>query len=353
VDGLIHPRDLDAWDRWTFARQPFTRRLKASLEGARALARADRRAGEVVVTRGGPVARLVVLLEASTPTQVGALLAPLHDLVSLDEVVVVSPEPVLDLLPPWAWAESRSLGHESLPELVRGAGAVLSTGHNLPLGRLAHGAVADPARFVTVQHGLLTPHAPPLAEGTTLLAWSDADAVFWSSGRDDVRHVAVGSQLLWDAGTGPRPDVAATDPPVFLGQAHGTELPTALFVRAAEEVCRTPGAVYRPHPSERDRRSRALHARWEAEGIRIDRSGTPLRELAAPVVSVFSTGVAEAAAAGLPAWVHCPDAPPWLEAFWDRYDLARWGGPPTASPERPELEPSRAVAEVVRGMMAA
>ena len=133
----------------------------------------------------------------------------------------------------------------------------------------------------------------------------------------------------------------------------GPSCPTALLVRAAEEVCRTPGAVYRPHPSERDRRSRALHARWEAEGIRIDRSGTPLRELAAPVVSVFSTGVVEAAAAGLPAWVHCPDAPPWLEAFWERYDLARWGGPPTASPERPDVEPSRAVAEVVRGMMAA
>ena len=56
-------------------------------------------------------------------------------------------------------------------------------------------------------------------------------------------------------------------------------------------------------PRERDRRSVATHARWEAEGITIDRSGIPLRELGAPVVSVFSTGVLEAAAAGLPAWV--------------------------------------------------
>ncbi len=102
-----------------------------------------------------------------------------------------------------------------------------------------------------------------------------------------------------------------------------------------------------------DRRSVATHARWEASGIDIDRSGIPLRELGAPVVSVFSTGVLEAAAAGLPAWVTLADPPPWLREFWERYGLAPWGGAPTASPERPEVEPSRGVAEVVREMMAA
>jgi hypothetical protein len=96
----------------------------------------------------------------------------------------------------------------------------------------------------------------------------------------------------------------------------------------------------------------ATHARWEASGIAIDRSGLPLRDLGAPVVSVFSTGVLEAAAAGLPAWVTAPQPPPWLREFWDRYTLSPWGGPPTASPERPEVEPSRGVAEVVREMMA-
>ncbi len=96
----------------------------------------------------------------------------------------------------------------------------------------------------------------------------------------------------------------------------------------------------------------ATHARWEKAGIAIDRSGVPLRELGAPVVSVFSTGVLEAAAAGLPAWVTLADPPSWLQEFWDRYGLAPWGGPPTAPPERREVEPSRAVAEVVRGMMA-
>ena len=84
----------------------------------------------------------------------------------------------------------------------------------------------------------------------------------------------------------------------------------------------------------------------------IDRSGLALRELRAPVVSVFSTGVLEAATVGLPAWVHLPDPPPWVVEFWGRYGLSPWGGAPTAPPARPEMEPSRAVARVVREMMA-
>ena len=126
-----------------------------------------------------------------------------------------------------------------------------------------------------------------------------------------------------------------------------------MLVEAAETFCRDHHATYRPHPSERDRKSVATHARWEASGITIDRSGIPLRELGAPVVSVFSTGVLEAAAAGLPAWVTLADPP----------DLAgRVLGPlrpraagvarPRHRPERPEVEPSRGVAEVVREMMA-
>ena len=97
----------------------------------------------------------------------------------------------------------------------------------------------------------------------------------------------------------------------------------------------------------------ATHARWEAAGITIDRSGIPLRELGAPVVSVFSTGVLEAAAAGLPAWVHAR-RPAGLAArvlgalrprAVGRPAHARHpNGPPSSRPAR--------VAEVVRGMMA-
>ena len=54
------------------------------------------------------------------------------------------------------------------------------------------------------------------------------------------------------------------------------------------------------------------HKLWEKEGIRIDRSGTPLNEVPNPVVSIFSTGVLEAAIRGIPAWVYHPAPPAWL-----------------------------------------
>ncbi|PKW27083.1 hypothetical protein [Phycicoccus duodecadis] len=351
MDGLTHPRDLEAWHRWQQEQQPLGRRVRRITSVLADIARPSGRPGETTVTRAGPgPARLLVCLESRSHTSTTVLLRPLEHL-PLDGVVVVSPEPVRDLLPPWVWRESTGLVHEDVPRLAAEAAVVLSTGHYLGLGRAAHDAVTDPARFVTVQHGLTTPHAPPLAEGTTLLAWSAADADFWRSSRDDVTSHVTGSQLLWDAARQGATVVEGASP-VFLGQLHGVELDHATMVAAAEGFCRETGATYRPHPSEVDRRSRAVHARFEAEGIRLDRSGTPLRELGAPVVGVFSTGVLEAAAAGLPAYVHCPDAPAWVHEFWRRYGLLPWGGPPTPSPERPAVEPARAVARVVQGMMA-
>lgn len=353
MDGLTHPSDLEAWHRWQHASQPFTRRAKRLALVLRDIASPDNHAGNAVLTRGGPRPRLLVCLEARTPTAVRALLGPLHHL-DPEDVAVLSPVPVEDLLPQGAWSESTGYAPELVSEVMDdGATLVLSTGHYLPLGRLAHDRLTTPARFVTVQHGLLTPHAPPLAPGTSLLAWSEPDAEFWRSGRDDVQTLVVGSQLLWDAARAPR---AVTDPdarPVFLGQLHGAELPRELLARAAEGFCRAEHAAYRPHPSERDRRSVATHRRWEQAGITIDRSGMPLRELGAPVVSVFSTGVLEAAAAGLPAWVHCPDAPAWLQAFWARYGLAPWGGPPTSAPVLPPVQPSHTIARLLEGMMSA
>ncbi len=54
--------------------------------------------------------------------------------------------------------------------------------------------------FFVAQHGALTPFAPPLPRAAHLLAWSEADADFWTAGRQDVQVTAVGSQLLWVAG---------------------------------------------------------------------------------------------------------------------------------------------------------
>ncbi len=350
MDGLTHPEDLKAWHRWQDRSQPVGRRAQRMLGVLRDIARPDGHAGNAVLTRGGPEPRVLVCLESRSPSSVRALLEPVRHLDPAD-VAVVAPSGVTDLLPEGPWTESTGYAPDLVARAVAGGALALSTGHYLPLGALAHRAT-EPGRFLTVQHGLLTPHAPPLGAGTILLAWSEADAAFWRSGRDDVGSVVVGSQLLWEAAEPPRATTAPDAPPVFLGQLHGAELPRDTLEKAAEAFCRTENATYRPHPSEHDRGSVSTHARWESSGIVIDRSGIPLRELAAPVVSVFSTGVLEAAAAGLPAWVTLADPPSWLQEFWDRYTLTPWGGPPTASPERPEVEPSRGVAEVVRGMMA-
>ncbi|GAA4408231.1 hypothetical protein GCM10023168_25280 [Fodinibacter luteus] len=354
MDGLTHPRDLEAWHRWQHASQPLGRRVERVVGVLRDIARPGARAGQVVVTRGGPEPRVLVCLESRTPASEAALLAPLRD-VHPEDVVVVSPERVRDVLPSWTWAESTTLASDALPGLAEQARVVLSAGHHLPLGHIARSAVGgrdtgDDRRFVTVQHGLLTPHAPPLAEGTTLLAWSEADAGYWRSGRDDVHTTVVGAQLLWDAGRPPTAVRAPQVPPVFLGQLNATELPREALADAAESFCRAEHATYRPHPGELDRGSVAVHERLEAAGVPVDRSGAPLRDLGAPVVSVFSAGVLEAAAAGLPAWVTFADPPPWLSALWARYAMAPWGGPPTAAPHRPATEPARAVAAVVQEM---
>ena len=262
MDGLTHPRDLEAWHRWQYSRQPVGHRLRRMAGVLRDIARPDRHAGDVVLTRGGPEPRVVVCLESRSPSSVLALLAPLRYLDPAD-VAVVSPTGVGDLLPQGAWTETTGFAPDVVAGAARGGSVVLSTGHSLPLGELAHRS-AEPGRFLTVQHGLMTPHAPPLASGTILLAWSDADATFWRSGRDDVGSVQVGSQLLWDAA---EPPLATPDPdaaPVFLGQLHRTELPREVLAKAAEGFCRAHGATYRPHPFERDRASLATHARWEA-----------------------------------------------------------------------------------------
>jgi hypothetical protein len=83
-------------------------------------------------------------------------------------------------------------------------------------------------------------------------------------------------------------------------------------------------------------------------GVAIDQTATPLSATSNPVVSVFSTGVLEAAARGLPAWVDFPRPPAWLEEFWERYDMRAYGGDPTPAPPHPATEPARAVADVLR-----
>ena len=86
-------------------------------------------------------------------------------------------------------------------------------------------------------------------------------------------------------------------------------------------------------------------------GIEVDRSGVPLFQTHSPVVSAFSTGVLEAAARGVPAWVSYPAPPAWLGEFWERYRMRPWGGPPTPIADVPATEPGRAVADWLKGRL--
>ena len=160
----------------------------------------------------------------------------------------------------------------------------------------------------------------------------------------------MGSQLLYLAAqkaAGVEAQKQNDLEPIFLGQMHGAELPRASFAYASHSFLKKFGGVYRPHPSEKDKLSVLTHQLWEKEGIRIDRSGTPLNEVPNPVVSIFSTGVLEAAIRGIPAWVYHPAPPAWLVEFWDRYGMNQWGQEPTPAPVQPEKEPAQRIAELM------
>lgn len=339
--GLRFPNDLEAWAKWQQSRTPWR-----SLRG--------RFAGEpqarLNLAINGDSPQVLVAVDAVKGSLLASLIRPLEFLTGTS-VAVVSTHDLRDYLPGETWSVASHTGYE-LPEILTGIKATLASGHYLPVGAVAHEWSRQlDAAFMVVQDGLITPHAPPLPEHCHLLAFSEMDSDFWSSGRHDVTAQVVGSQLFWDAKHRPSAELDPDAPPVFLGQLHGAELPRSGFARAATQFCTATGAMYRPHPSETDRLSRLQHALWERRGIKLDRSGIPLAELDAPIASVFSTGVLEAAARGIPAWVTYPSPPAWLEEFWERYGMSRWGSEPTPAPARPDVEPARAIAETINHQM--
>lgn len=353
--GLIHADDLPAWRRWQESRHRLRQVRHAVRPGP------GPQPESFVLTTYDREPRLLVALDSSSPTSHASLVEPLAHLGL--PIAVLSPGPAPDL---GRQALTQQDVGTDLPVSLRGVGAVISLGHYLPRGELAHHwARTLRAQSVVVQHGALTPYAPPLPPDAHLLAWSDADADFWRSGRTDVEHEAVGSQLLWNAGlvtgaSAPSSTSGGGEAPsstggggsadtrlTYLGQMHAAELSRARLVRAAAAHCRAHDAVYRPHPSERDRLSRLAHDGFRRLGITVDGS-TPLARLAGPVVSVFSTGVIEAAAQGRDAWVDFPRPPAWLAEFWERYGMHRSGSTPTPAPPRPAVEPARRVAEVLQ-----
>lgn len=332
--GLMHPTDLAAWHRWQQSRH----RVRQVRDAVRTRAAPE----ELVLTTYDAEPRLLVALDSSSATSLAAIVEPL---VRLDlPVAVLSPGPAPDLV--GRHPVTRQHVGAEMPDTIRGVGAVVSIGHHLPRGERAHQwARALGAPSIVVQHGALTPYAPPLPPQTRLLAWTDADAAFWGTGRTDVEHEVVGSQLLWRA-SDLHPGADADPRLTYLGQMHAAELPRSRLVQAAAAHCRSSGAVYRPHPSERDRLSRLTHTGFRRLGIALDAS-IPLAKLSGPVLSVFSTGVLEAAAQGRDAWVDFPRPPSWLTEFWERYGMHRWGDDPTPAPSRPDIEPARRIAEIV------
>ncbi|NLT26477.1 MAG: hypothetical protein GXX90_07490 [Microbacteriaceae bacterium] len=387
--ALNHPHDLDAWRRW--------QRGRHALRRLRDLTRRPAPPELHLHTLGEAAPRILVVLDATTPSAVGAYAAPIAHLA--EPVAVLAPGDVREHLPvpaasaPEAMDADAGVGATAPRWRVRrvdaatgaaSAGAtsganvtaeppgppaglaevraMLAAGHFLPVSAIAHSwAGRLGARFAVAQHGLMTPFAPPLPEGAHLLAFGEADADFWRSGRDDVTSEVVGAQLLWRATQErlerERAGVAPVDPharPVFLGQLHGAELARRRSAAAASAFCTTTGASYRPHPAERDALSRLQHRVWQRRGIEIDTDRRPLAELGRPVAAVFSTGVLEAAAAGIPAWATAVDPPEWVRDFWTRYDLREFTverDRPTPPPAVPELEPARAIAAALERLV--
>lgn len=338
--ALTFPSDLDAWRRWQISRNSVRRVRNLTRRSA---------APALWLLTNGPDPALLVAIDSTTPSSIAAFAEPLRHIEGVPVAVLALADVSAQL--PGEWS-SRALEGTELPSLLGGVTTVFAAGHFLPAGTVAHTwATAVGARFVVAQHGLLTTWAPPLPLEAHVLAFSADDADYWASGRRDTTHDVVGSQLFWRAaGRNLSPDTDAR--PLFLGQLHGAELSRRTSARSAQRFCDITGAAYRPHPSETDRLSRLQHALWRRRGMEFDTSGTPLSENCRPIASVFSTGVLEAAAAGIPSWVTAVRPPAWVRDCWDRYDMSVWGGDPTPSPHIPELEPARAIAASLHRLVA-
>ena len=357
---LKYPLDLDAWQAWQRRQKKLKwakYKLNSLLDSARSRTVAEEPVRGLLYTRGAKP-QVLIVMDSFSPTNRNAILEPLKHLGAVDVALWV-PEDASEYLDgQYAserysrkdWSEQEISGDE-LMRLLPDVRIVLSAAQFLGRGAVAYEfSRAIGAEYWMVQHGLLVPQAPPLPVGCTLLAFSEADAQFWASGRRDVTTHAVGSQLLYLAAqkaAGAEEQKQNDLEPIFLGQMHGAELPRASFAYASHSFLKKYGGIYRPHPSEKDKLSVLTHKLWEKEGVRIDRSGTPLNEVPNPVVSIFSTGVLEAAIRGIPAWVYHPAPPAWLVEFWDRYGMNRWGSEPTPAPVQPEKEPARRIAELM------
>lgn len=335
--GLRIPTDIDRWHAWQRRQSPVRQLTARMRDRAREVEHA------LTVVRSNPDADICVVVDATHASVAGAILSPLQRLPPERVVLVLDGGVELDVEGPRVQSDVASLGRH-----LRGVRAVLSGGHYTTAGAATLRATPGASHFVA-QHGALTPFAPPLPADSTVLAWSHVDGAFWQSGRTDVDIAVIGSQLLWRAAGEEAPPPAERDGVTrltFLGQGHAAEVPRARMLEASLRFCRSHDAVYRPHPSERDRLSRLALRAYELAGIDV-RTGPSLADLQSPVVSVFSTGILEAAARGRDSWAHFPRPPVWLGEFWERYGMQRYGTSPTPAPPRAEVEPASSAATLL------
>lgn len=334
--GLVYPRDLAAWQAWQDNRRPLLQRLRAT-----------RHAPEdswVLTCGANPV--VVVAVDGTTPSICAALETPCRHIAS-EHLAILDRRARLDILGADANVHSFS-GIDELDVLCPDVKVAVTIGAHLPLGKMAHSLMERRAGHAfVVQHGLLTPHAPPLPPQTTLLAWSEDDATFWKSSRQEIETLNVGSQLFWRPETSTEGTQMSEGAPIFLGQLHAAELGRADLIRTTVGFCRRNQARYRPHPSERDKTSRLVHAAMRRGGISFDDTAQALDASCSPVVAIFSSGLLEAAANGRPAFGYHPSAPQWINAFWERYSIGKWGSEPTVAPTQPEIEPALHIANVI------
>ncbi|HXH77214.1 hypothetical protein [Nocardioides sp.] len=343
MTGLLHPTDLRAWRTWHESRHP----IRSTVRSLLGRGRGERPALDLVAP---PAADILVCIEATHTSVRSAVASVLSHLPAERTAILCQPAWVLPST--YAQHTRNSVTAHDLVDRLPHLRAVLAAGHYTVVGAAGHdAAVAKGADFFISQHGALTPYAPPLPPESRLLAWSQGDADFWRSGRTDVHTFVTGSQLLWSAGnhrdTAPRVSTSGPrDRLTYLGQMHGAELSRSRLASAAAGFCRTHRATYRPHPSERDKLSQFTHAAYRRAGITVD-AAAQLTDLDGPVVSVFSTGVLEAAAQGREAWVDFPRPPAWLVEFWERYDMHRFEDVPTPPPARHDEEPARRIARIL------
>jgi len=339
---LIHD-SLDDWHRWQRRRQGIARRARTHSPS-----RPPERLGYFSQAGEEDGSSVVVALDSLATSQRAALLHPAQRLRDRGHrVLLLAP---LALAPDLSHAgfafrgEATSLGWGALAD--GRARAVLAAGDYLAAGRLGRAIAAEfQAPYFVVQHGVLTPFAPPLPRGAHLLAWTKEDARFWWSSRGGESSV-VGSQLLWEAARKAAPPVPAR-PLCFLGQLHGAELNRRTTLRTLSSLRRQTEVVYRPHPGERDMTSRMAHLAWRAQGVPMSDTHLPLIDSGFPVAAIFSTGLLEAMAAGIPAFGVCANAPPWVLDLWDRYGIPRYGTSTPPAPPVPRDEPVSTIVDLV------